>query len=403
MKVLYITPFVPHKNIDHAGGYFLYKYLKNMSEQIQVSVLSVENEQNLFAKSNESDWLDINLVRSKKQKDNKFTKIYNAYFNPLDMPSWQIKALKNKIVTDSEFFNSFDIIEVHFSQLLPLARVLKQHTNRPLVSFEHDVYFESVIRRVEQASFSNEKIIRILQNFKVKRIETGILNMTDYVFAFSKKDIDTLSSAGVTTLKSYLSPAIEIPNQISDTSNENKNITFVGAMQRPENYEAAIWFLEEVWDEIVKSDSNVKFYVVGANPPKKLLNYASENVIITGFVEDLDEYYKEASIIVAPLLTGAGVKFKVVQALSYGLPVVTTPVGAEGIVNENNTSVFAEISFDKEKIKTKILALLQDKELRRYYGENSRKWIEDNYNFEKNTISKAIDIYSSIKEKGMKL
>ena len=119
---------------------------------------------------------------------------------------------------------------------------------------------------------------------------------------------------------------------------------FVGALDRVENGESILWFIKKVWHKIIAEVPEAKLVVVGAHPSQELQALAGKDILITGFVEDLLPYYKEASVFMAPILTGAGVKFKVLQALAFGLPVVTTAVGADSRIGLVGASLPSELA-----------------------------------------------------------
>jgi glycosyltransferase involved in cell wall biosynthesis len=92
-----------------------------------------------------------------------------------------------------------------------------------------------------------------------------------------------------------------------------------------------LWFAREVFPLVKKEIRDIKFIVMGSNPTPKVRELQSNEIEVTGYVPDISGYFDNARVFVAPLRYGAGLKGKVLQAMSYGLPVVTTPVGAEGI------------------------------------------------------------------------
>jgi len=102
----------------------------------------------------------------------------------------------------------------------------------------------------------------------------------------------------------------------------SKNIIFFGAMDNSENYLSAIWFIENVFDEIVKGYPESKFFVVGGSPPSKLLKYNSDNTVITGFVDNPKKYFEKSSLMVAPLLLGGGIKVKILLIVHLKSPMV---------------------------------------------------------------------------------
>lgn len=114
------------------------------------------------------------------------------------------------------------------------------------------------------------------------------------------------------------------------------------------NEEAAEWFAKKIFPKIIEKIDNVKFYIVGKEPSEKVKRLASKNVIVTGSVDSVEPYYEAADLVVIPLQNGGGVKVKLLEAVSFAKPIVSTSVGVEGTVySQNNTIPVAddEVSF----------------------------------------------------------
>jgi len=134
---------------------------------------------------------------------------------------------------------------------------------------------------------------------------------------------------------------------------------FLGGFQHPPNIDSAKYLVHDIWPKIKQGLPESKLYIVGSNPPDVIKNLATDDIIVTGFVKDLSTFYNECKVMLAPLRYGAGIKGKITQSLARGLPVVTTPIGAEGInlvdskhcVIANNPDEFAKkaIRVYKEK------------------------------------------------------
>ena len=107
---------------------------------------------------------------------------------------------------------------------------------------------------------------------------------------------------------------------------------FVGGFQHPPNVDAVEYYVEQIWPVFRKLCPDVPTYVIGSRMPDRLRQMGVEHGLeMLGFVEDLTPYYDTCALSIAPLRYGAGVKGKVNQALSFGLPVVGTPVALEGM------------------------------------------------------------------------
>ena len=130
----------------------------------------------------------------------------------------------------------------------------------------------------------------------------------------------------------------EIPSAEHICTHTGKNkIVFVGKMDYDPNVIATTWFVKNILPELNKTYPDLVFQIVGAYPHKKVIKLGenNKNVEVTGRVESIEPYFKGLTIFVAPMLTGAGIQNKIIQAMSYSCCVVTTPTGAEGLDIQN--------------------------------------------------------------------
>jgi hypothetical protein len=112
---------------------------------------------------------------------------------------------------------------------------------------------------------------------------------------------------------------------------ERRDLVFIGGFQHPPNIDAVCWFVGEVMPLLRADTSAPRLHVIGSKVPAEILVLAADDVIVHGFVPDIAPYLDDARLSVAPLRYGAGVKGKINMAMSYGLPVVATPVAVEGM------------------------------------------------------------------------
>jgi len=120
---------------------------------------------------------------------------------------------------------------------------------------------------------------------------------------------------------------------------ERHDIYFVGGFQHQPNVDAVLWFVAEIWPEIARALPEVRFHIIGSRMPESVAALASDRVIATGFVEELDPYLDGCRLSVAPLRYGAGVKGKVNQSMAHGQPVVATTLAAEGMYLQHDVDV----------------------------------------------------------------
>lgn len=171
---------------------------------------------------------------------------------------------------------------------------------------------------------------------------------------------------------------VEIPDgALVSTHLIRDTIVFVGKMSYAPNILAVTHFADSILPTLCINRPNLEFTIVGACPDKNVKKLAERtNITVTGYVETVEPYYRQATIVVAPMLTGAGIQNKILQAMSYGCCVVTTPIGAEGLnIKHGEIGIFGD---DMAMIKG-IQALLDHPAKRREMGVAARKYIIDNY------------------------
>ena len=159
----------------------------------------------------------------------------------------------------------------------------------------------------------------------------------------------------------------------------NRDIIFYGAMNRIENSTSAIWFIKNVMPLL--KDYNIRFIVIGNKPPKELLSMQNECILVTGFVDDPSEYFESAMCLVAPLLLGAGVKVKIIEALSSGVPVLTNEIGIEGIDATDTKEYF--MCRTPSEYANKIVEIITGKVNVQEISKNAHELIEKQYDLTK--------------------
>lgn len=224
-------------------------------------------------------------------------------------------------------------------------------------------------------------LIRFLQTFYR---ETRIYNKFDSCVLVTEEDKDAL-------IKHVPSLSV-IPNGVdiqyfkpADIKLDHPSLIFTGVMSDRKNIEAVLHFCSKIYPDVKKEYPNVKLYVVGKDPVSKIreLSLKDSSIIVTGFVHDMRPYLLQSSIFVCPHISGSGIKNKVLEAMSIGKPVITTPLGILGIKATSNIDVI--IAKSDNEFSTKIIEVLSNYELRQNLGDNARKLIVSQYSWEHTT------------------
>jgi len=170
-------------------------------------------------------------------------------------------------------------------------------------------------------------------------------------------------------------------SQISGHIDTNK-ICFIGHMQSLQNQDAVIHFVNDIFPLILDKKPDMRFYVVGAHPPKSILKLDNgKNIFVTGFVDDLNQYIADSCIAVAPVQIAAGIQNKVLVAMSNGIPVVLTSLIAKAIP-ELHDGENCFVCDDDQTFADKCIQLIENENLRAVMRERGRQTVIQNYSWQ---------------------
>jgi len=290
--------------------------------------------------------------------------------------------------------SEFDWVIIEFWQngkiWIPLLRNVTPSTK--IIVDSVDVHFVREIREAEVLN-NRELLDRALRN---KEEEIATYRLADRIWVVTDRDKEAIEEH-VSGVPVDIVPNIHERIHVNKTFEETSDLLFVGNFNHPPNRDAVFFFCRDILPLIKKELKDVKFYIAGNNPEDDIKALASEDVIVTGYVEDLSPYLLRSRVSVAPLRYGAGMKGKIGEALSWGLPVVTTSVGAEGMGLRDGTHVL--IADNPGDFAEKVVRLYKDKELWEELSKNGKNFIEEHYSPQ--SVTRGLkEIFLRTKEKG---
>lgn len=210
---------------------------------------------------------------------------------------------------------------------------VRRHGAARVVYYGHDIHH----RRLQaQAEVQHDDAL-LREARRVARQEQALWREADAVLYPSADETavvrDWLAGAGLPMERARTVPLFALPTPQPVTMADRAEVLFVAGFAHPPNEDAARWFTDTVWPRLRERHPGLRLRLVGSSPTEAVRALACTDVEITGWVSDvaLDDHYARARVAVVPLRFGAGMKGKVIEAMHRGVPVVTTPTGAQGL------------------------------------------------------------------------
>ncbi|MBQ7984201.1 MAG: glycosyltransferase family 4 protein, partial [Bacteroidales bacterium] len=272
----------------------------------------------------------------------------------------------------------FDIVQIESINLAPYIPLIRQHSKSKIAfhcpNVEHLIW-QRIYKNEKKNIFKRWYLKNTAQNMKF--YELNNINNFDVIFPVTDKDAQYFKQAGC------IKPCIGVPigfhttQEITDVMQEDNSLFHIGSMNWFPNQQGIKWFLNEVWQHILHTAPQVKLYLAGRHMPAWLQNGTWQNVDVVGEVADSTLFMCSKRIMVVPLLSGSGIRIKILEAMSLGKTVVATTIAAEGIMYTEGQDII--IADTPEEFALAVKRLIEDKEYCDRIGENARKLIKEKY------------------------
>ncbi len=401
MNILFLSLENP---IPPNGGHHIrtFNILKLLSEHNDIyfvalagsaEELNYKDELKQYCKS-----VDIVVNHKNTSKLRLVLGIINNFFSPL--PYVAQKYLSREIISKIEYLfenNKIDII--HFD-MLPLAIYYDYLKNMPTILTNHNVESLRLYRWGKLEKNILKKVYLFYQAFKLKRFEQKMCPKFDRCIVVSEYDKEVLLSMYKEKIDnlSVIPNGVDIGYYMSQKQMPVKNhVLWIGGMRGPYSSDAVDYFLEEIFPLVKSEVPDASFIFIGKSPTNQLIKASNdyENVQALGFVDDIRPFLDSCSVFIAPIRSGSGTKIKVLNALAFAKPVVTTSIGAEGInliTGENCIIADSPVDFAES-----LIYLLRNSKVAKEMGVKGRTLIEQYYDWQ--VIGRDMDsLYRDVAE-----
>lgn len=386
MKILMLTPYLPYP-LWSGGQIRTYNLLKNLSKKHKITLFSfIRNEaEKKYIPNLQKFCAEVQVFLKRPPWSLMSLGLSAVTVYPLVVCMYLKRSLRKEIeeAIDKEHF---DLIHAETFYVMPNI----PHGKIPTILVEQTIEYLVYQHYTESVKFLP---LKILMNFDVGKIhfwEKRFWQKATRVVAMSEADRYAMQK---------LSPKLRfdlVPNGVDTqffqikrklTPSGSPTILFVGNFKWLQNREAVSILVRKIWPKVKKELPLANLWIVGKFPTAEIRNFSSASIKVSDDIDDIRQAYNKSDLLLAPIYGPGGTRYKILEAMATGLPVVTTTTGIEGLGIVHGREVL--IQDEPGKLAEETIKILQDASLYKRLADNGRKLVEEKYNWGK--IAQALD------------
>ncbi|WP_340695280.1 glycosyltransferase [Hydrogenobacter thermophilus] len=345
------------------------------------------------------------IIRILLEKGAKITYTHGFFVKEVEMEIRDLADLHKNFNISVPVYKKLSIIGEHdllwiteawdlerLRKALALARIAKLVYDVPVVFDAMDCIYKHLLSgKKGGANFSQEEIQA------VRTVEKELYDISDIVIFVSEEEREfAVREFNLDIEKTFIISNVHHPVD-TPTKAEGKSVCFIGGILNFNNLLAVKYFLNAVYPHVLKRDNHIEFYVIGDRTDelkiedliedKKLLEIYKRRVHLIGWVKDIGKEIRKHKLSVAPMVSGSGIKGKILNSLEWGVPVVTTPIGAEGFANIESSGIV--VAKEPEEFADAVVNIIEDTSLREDLAKKGLNYVREN--FSKERAGKTLD------------
>lgn len=381
MKILYLTQHLPIPE-NHGGKKRTLANLKILSKKHTITLVCfiARKPEAQYASSLKSLCKHVYTIHC-PYTHIRYKKVLPYIFRQtLSLKPIQVRLYfnqeMNKVIQQLTKNTCFDAIHIEYASMV---QYLPKDFQGLKIYDEHNIDWLGRLRLSKVEPNIIKKIFFLQDFIKLWFYEKKHIPQFDHWFAISNKDKQELIKLGAISKKTFT-----LPTPFSQKKywrfNKKYRIIFVGLMTWDPNKKAIHWFYNNIFPIIRSNIPSAKLQVIGAFPHNTLIKAAQRDprLELTGYIENLQPYFKQASVFIAPINTGSGLRIKILTAMAAGVPVVSTSLGVEGLNLNNYQEVLIA---DNPKIFAQhVTNVLNNQNLATKLSQNSLEYIKKHHN-----------------------
>ena len=322
--------------------------------------------------------------------------LFGAFINlfkpiPYILERFISKDFENKlreVLTNQKF----DVIHFEGTYTARYIDVVSTCTNTPTVFRSHNLEYLIWDRLAKVETNPLKAFYYRFTSKGLKKFEKEYLNKFNLVLAITPEDGARMKSLGVTSAVEFLPAGVDPERFPIKTAGlpEEKTCFILSALDWIPNQQGLYWFLEKVWPEVIKNVPDITLHIAGKGTPDKIFSLSSPQLKVHGFVEDASDFMQKYDLMLVPLLSGGGMRLKIIEGMAVKKVIVSTAVGAEGIDCTDGKNILI-CEKPEDWVKT-IVKYFKERSGFAELGENASLLIREKY-YNNKVIEKLVSFY----------
>lgn len=387
-----LTPYLPYPLLS-GGQIRSYNLLKNLAKKHEITLIClIKNDSEKQYTKNIAPFCHKVIVCRRPEKPWTVSNIWKTAVGkyPFLVVRNFSEAAHAAVITALKQ-ETFDLIHAETFYVMP--HLPKTHI--PILLVEQTIEYQVYQHFVETMKVPLVRGLFSLDVAKIRYWEEFYWRQATRVVAMSEADREimrqNLPNLEVSIVPNGVDTAFFIFKKKAVT--KNPTILFVGNFKWLQNKEAVTILMRQIWPRIIREINNAHLRIVGRYPTPEILAYASENVAIVDTVDDIRQAYQTADVLLAPIYGPGGTRYKILEAMASGVPVVTTPQGIEGLGIFDSQE--ALIRTETESLAKATVELIKKPQLYQRLATAANEFVRHNYNWVK--IAKSLDeVYEAV-------
>jgi len=319
-------------------------------------------------------------------------KLFAAFKNLFTSQSYHIQRFISEEF-DSRLISilkneTFDIVQIESIFLMSYMDTIRKYSKAKVILRSPNIEYLIWKRMTKTAINPLKKWYLSILTKRLKKFEFSQLNKADAVYTVTINDMDFYKSHGCKVPITFIPTGIDMTKKLDVDFNkvEFPSIFHIGALDWLPNQEGIQWFLKNVWDRVHLAFPQLKFYIAGRNTPQWLFNINKPNVEVLGEIADAGEFISSKSIMLVPLMSGSGMRVKIIEGMMLGKAIISTTIGVEGIIYQSDGNIL--IANSPDEFFNAISRCVQNRSFCEEIGKKALLNAENNY--DNNLLTKKL-------------